>query len=240
MSTEALLDIRGLCTGYSDAEVLHDVDLTVGAGEIVAVLGANGVGKSTLNRTISGVVRAWSGTIRFGGVAIEREKPAAIVARGLIHVPEGRQVFPSLSVLENLEMGAYTAAGRARWQQSLELILHLFPVLAERRRQAAGTLSGGEQQMLAIGRGLASAPKLLMLDEPSMGLAPTVADMIFERIEQIHRDHGLTVLLVEQRVAEALESCDLGYVLETGRVVMQGTHETLMADQRVKTAYLGL
>ena len=145
-----------------------------------------------------------------------------------------------MTVLENLEMGAYTEAGRKRWRESLELVLQLFPVLGERRAQLAGTLSGGEQQMLAIGRGLASAPKLLMLDEPSMGLAPAVADTIFDRIQQIHREHGVTVLLVEQRVAEALESCDLGYVLETGRVVMQGTHDALIADERVKKAYLGL
>jgi branched-chain amino acid transport system ATP-binding protein len=145
-----------------------------------------------------------------------------------------------MTVMENLEMGAYTRNGRARWREALPMILALFPVLKERREQLAGTLSGGEQQMLAIGRGLASAPELLMLDEPSMGLAPTVVDAIFERIHQIHREHGITILLVEQRVAEALESCDRGYVLETGRVIMQGTHNELMSDARVKRAYLGL
>src|SRR5690349_4567500 len=153
MSTEALLDIRGLCTGYGDTEVLHDIDLAVGAGEIVAVLGANGVGKSTLNRTISGVVRAGSGTIRFGGVAIEREKPAAIVARGLIHVPEGRRIFPNLSVQENLDLGSYRR-GAARRAANRARVLEIFPRLRQRRAQRAGTLSGGEQQMLAIGRGL--------------------------------------------------------------------------------------
>ena len=235
-----MLQIASLEVAYGGLRALDRVSIAVGQGQFVAVVGPNGAGKTTLFRAISGTVRPVGGSILYEGNDLAAVPAAQRPHLGIAHVPEGRQVFPSLSVLENLEMGAYTAAGRARWQQSLELILHLFPVLAERRRQAAGTLSGGEQQMLAIGRGLASAPKLLMLDEPSMGLAPTVADMIFERIEQIHRDHGLTVLLVEQRVAEALESCDLGYVLETGRVVMQGTHETLMADQRVKTAYLGL
>jgi branched-chain amino acid transport system ATP-binding protein len=166
--------------------------------------------------------------------------PGERAQHGIAHVPEGRQVFASMTVMENLEMGAYTRSGRARWRELLPMILALFPVLAERREQLAGTLSGGEQQMLAIGRGLASAPELLMLDEPSMGLAPTVVDAIFERIHQIHREHRITILLVEQRVAEALESCDRGYVLETGRVVMQGTHNELMADARVKRAYLGM
>jgi len=166
--------------------------------------------------------------------------PARRARLGIAHVPEGRQVFASMTVMENLEMGAFAGAGRVRWAELLPTILDLFPVLAERRDQLAGTLSGGEQQMLAIGRGLASAPELLMLDEPSMGLAPTVVDAIFERVHQIHRQHGITVLLVEQRVAEALESCDLGYVLETGRVVLKGSHDMLMSDARVKRAYLGL
>jgi branched-chain amino acid transport system ATP-binding protein len=154
-------------------------------------------------------------------------------------VPEGRQVFASMTVMENLEMGAYTRKGQARWSESLPMILQLFPILAERRDQLAGTLSGGEQQMLAIGRGLASAPELLMLDEPSMGLAPAIVDAIFERIQLIHKN-GLTILLVEQRVAEALETCDHGYVLETGRVSMEGNHKTLMSDERVRRAYLGM
>ena len=187
MFTEALLDIRGLCTGYSDAEVLHDVDLTVGAGEIVAVLGANGVGKSTLNRTISGVVRAWSGTIRFGGVAIEREKPAAIVARGLIHVPEGRRIFPNLSVQENLDLGSYRRAA-ARRAANRARVFEIFPRLHQRRSQRAGTLSGGEQQMLAIGRGLMAEPTLLILDEPSLGLSPLMVEELFALVARIHDD----------------------------------------------------
>jgi branched-chain amino acid transport system ATP-binding protein len=166
--------------------------------------------------------------------------PAERARLGIAHVPEGRQVFASMTVMENLEMGAFAARGRARFGDVLPGILELFPILAERRAQLAGTLSGGEQQMLAIGRGLASAPELLMLDEPSMGLAPTVVDAIFERVQQVHEQHGITILLVEQRVAEALESCDLGYVLETGRVVLQGSHDALMADARVKRAYLGM
>jgi branched-chain amino acid transport system ATP-binding protein len=159
---------------------------------------------------------------------------------GIAHVPEGRKVFPSLSVFENLEMGAYTAAGQRDWKTNIERIFAWFPVLAERREQLAGTLSGGEQQMLAIGRGLASSPKLLMLDEPSMGLAPAIADFIFERLTEIRRQSDLTILLVEQRVAEALETADIGYVLETGRVVLQGDNRTLRADDRVRQAYLGM
>jgi branched-chain amino acid transport system ATP-binding protein len=168
-------------------------------------------------------------------------RPASARAHlGIAHVPEGRQVFRTLSVRENLEMGAYPSTGRAQFAQTLERIHTLFPILAERAGQLAGTLSGGEQQMLAIGRGLASAPRLLMLDEPSMGLAPAVAETIFERIEQIHKEDGLAVLLVEQRVAEALELSDHGYVLETGRMVLDGPYQRLLADDRVRRSYLGL
>jgi branched-chain amino acid transport system ATP-binding protein len=155
-------------------------------------------------------------------------------------VPEGRQVFASMTVMENLEMGALTKRGRARWRQLLPTIFELFPILSQRRDQLAGTLSGGEQQMLAIGRGLTSAPDLLMLDEPSMGLAPAVVDSIFDRIQLIHREQGLTILLVEQRVAEALELCDRGYVLETGSVLLQGLHDSLISNERVRRAYLGM
>jgi branched-chain amino acid transport system ATP-binding protein len=165
--------------------------------------------------------------------------PPARAHFGISHVPEGRQVFASMTVMENLEMGAYPQTGRMNFKRNVERIFSLFPVLAERRSQAAGTLSGGEQQMLAIGRGIASSPRLLMLDEPSMGLAPVVADLIFERIAELHRD-GLTILLVEQRVAEAVQSCDFGYVLEAGRVVLEGTHQTLLADDRIRSVYLGL
>jgi branched-chain amino acid transport system ATP-binding protein len=219
---------------------LSDVSLDVERGQFVAVVGPNGAGKSTLFKTISGTVAPVSGEVICNGRNLLALPAAERAHFGIAHVPEGRQVFASMSVMENLEMGAYTRNGRIRREETLPAIFELFPVLAERRNQLAGTLSGGEQQMLAIGRGLASAPDLLMLDEPSMGLAPAVVDAIFERIRQIHRDRGLTVLLVEQRVVEALESCDHGYVLETGRVVLRGPRDAIMSDARVRRAYLGI
>jgi branched-chain amino acid transport system ATP-binding protein len=219
---------------------LTDVSLDVEQGEFVAVVGPNGAGKSTLFKTISGTVSPAAGEIIYKGKNLLETPPAERAQAGIAHVPEGRQVFASMTVMENLEMGAYTRNGRARWLEVRPTILNLFPVLAERANQLAGTLSGGEQQMLAIGRGLASAPELLMLDEPSMGLAPAVVDAIFERIQAVHRRHGLTVLLVEQRVVEALEACDRGYVLETGRVALSGARDTLMTDPRVRRAYLGM
>jgi branched-chain amino acid transport system ATP-binding protein len=235
-----VLKIRSLDVAYGGLKALSGVSLDVEQGEFVAVVGPNGAGKSTLFKAVSGTVPPAGGAITYKGVDLLAVPPAERAQRGIAHVPEGRQVFASMTVMENLEMGAYTRNGRARWRELLPTILALFPVLEERREQLAGTLSGGEQQMLAIGRGLASAPELLLLDEPSMGLAPAVVDAIFERIHQIHRDHGLTILLVEQRVAEALESCDRGYVLETGRVVMTGKHDELVSDARVKRAYLGM
>ncbi|HWV81807.1 MAG TPA: ABC transporter ATP-binding protein [Hyphomicrobiaceae bacterium] len=235
-----MLSIRSLDVAYGGLRALSDVSLEVARGQFVAVVGANGAGKTTLFKTISGTVSPVSGAITYNGRDLLAVPAAERAQLGIAHVPEGRQVFASMTVMENLEMGAYTKAGRGRWAQSLPMILELFPVLAERREQLAGTLSGGEQQMLAIGRGLASAPELLMLDEPSMGLAPAVVDLIFERIHQVHREQGLTILLVEQRAAEALESCDRGYVLETGRVVLEGPHDKLMADPRVRQAYLGM
>ena len=235
-----MLKIQSLSVAYGGLQALSEVSLEVERGQFVAVVGPNGAGKSTLFKAISGTVAPVSGEISYNGRNLLAVAPAERAQLGIAHVPEGRQVFASLTVRENLEMGAYTRNGRARWNELLPAIFALFPVLAERRDQLAGTLSGGEQQMLAIGRGLASGPELLMLDEPSMGLAPTIVDAIFERIQQVHRDHGLTILLVEQRVAEALESCDRGYVLETGRVVLQGPHDALMSDARVRRAYLGM
>ena len=235
-----MLEVEGLTVAYGGLKALSDVSLTVGEGQFIAIVGPNGAGKTTLFKTISGTVTPVSGAIRYDGHDLLRVPAARRARLGIAHIPEGRQVFPSLTVLENLEMGAYAAGGREPWAQSLERIFALFPVLSERRHQPAGTLSGGEQQMLAIGRGIASSPRLLMLDEPSMGLAPAVADLIFERIEALHREHRLTVLLVEQRVAEALQSCDVGYVLGTGRIVMQGAREALLADDRVRRAYLGM
>jgi branched-chain amino acid transport system ATP-binding protein len=235
-----VLQVESLSVAYGGARALSDVSLSVGAGQFVAIVGPNGAGKTTLFKAISGTVAPLSGRILYDGRDLATVPPAQRARLGIAHVPEGRQVFKSMTVLENLEMGAYLPAGRAAWQRNLERILTLFPVLADRRTQLAGTLSGGEQQMVAIGRGLASSPKLLLLDEPSLGLAPTVADQIFERIEEIHRQDKLATLLVEQRVVEALHSCDVGYVLETGRVVMEGSNETLLADDRVRKAYLGM
>ena len=235
-----MLEIQGLTAGYTSVPVLRDVSIQVQEGQFVAVVGPNGAGKSTLFKTISGVVQPSAGVIRFNGMDIGSVAPPKRPHLGIAHVPEGRQVFPSLTVMENLELGAVTPSGQKNWQANRERILRWLPRLAERADQMAGTLSGGEQQMLAIGRGLASEPKLLMLDEPSMGLAPVMADFIFERLIEIRRDTGLTVLLVEQRVAEALESADYGYVLEAGRVVLEGTHEVLKSDDRVRKAYLGM
>jgi branched-chain amino acid transport system ATP-binding protein len=235
-----MLSIERLNVAYGGLRALADVSISVGEGKFVAIVGPNGAGKTTLFKAISGVVPPLAGRITFDGRDLLAVPPARRAHLGIAHVPEGRQVFKTLTVLENLEMGAVPERGRAEWARNLEQIFALFPVLKERSDQPAGTLSGGEQQMLAIGRGLASSPRLLMLDEPSMGLAPMLADQIFDRIEEIHRQAGVTVLLVEQRVAEALSSCDYGYVLESGRLVLEGRHEALLADERVKRAYLGM
>ncbi|HVC63414.1 MAG TPA: ABC transporter ATP-binding protein [Acetobacteraceae bacterium] len=235
-----MLEVRNLSVAYGGLRALTDVSLTVAEGQFVTVVGPNGAGKSTLFKAICGIVPPLQGSISFRGIDLRARAPSERAHLGIAHVPEGRQVFKTLTVRENLEMGAYTKTGRAQWRHTLERIHALFPILHERAYQLAGTLSGGEQQMVAVGRGLASAPKLLMLDEPSMGLAPAVADMIFERISQIHREDGVTILLVEQRVAEALELSDHGYVLETGHVVLDGPYETLLADDRVRRSYLGL
>ena len=235
-----MLKIRSLNVAYGGLKALNDVSLDVEEGQFVTVVGPNGAGKTTLFKTISGVVAPVSGEIIYRGQNLLAVPPEQRAMLGIAHVPEGRQVFASMTVMENLEMGALTKKGRARWHQLLPAILELFPILSQRRDQLAGTLSGGEQQMLAIGRGLASAPDLLMLDEPSMGLAPAVVDSIFDRIQLIHREQGLTILLVEQRVAEALEFCDHGYVLETGSMVLQGAHDTLVSNELVRRAYLGM
>ena len=235
-----MLEIADLHAGYGSVPVLSAVTLRVKAGEFAAIVGPNGAGKTTLFKTVSGIVRPSTGSIRFEGRDLLAVVPSARAHLGIAHIPEGRQVFPSLTVLENLEMGAYTEAGRRAWKENLERIYSWFPVLAERAKAHAGALSGGQQQMLAIARGLASSPKLLMLDEPSMGLAPAAADEIFERIVSIHSGSGLTVLLVEQRVAEALHFADRGYVLEAGRVVLEGSHDELKSNDRIRQAYLGM
>jgi branched-chain amino acid transport system ATP-binding protein len=234
-----VLEVVDLCVTYGGLQALSGVSLKVGDGQFVAIVGPNGAGKTTLFKAISGTVPAAGGAIRYDGRNLLAVPPAARAHLGIAHVPEGRQPFNSMTVLENLEMGAY-AAGRRQTRQPFERVFTLFPVLRERRDQIAGTLSGGEQQMLAIGRGIASMPRLLMLDEPSMGLAPAVADAIFERIAELHRRDGLTILLVEQRVAEAVQSCDFGYVLQTGRVVLEGSSAALLQDDRIRTVYLGM
>ncbi len=235
-----MLTIDGPTAGYSAVPVLEGVSIAVATGQFVAIVGPNGAGKTTLFKAISGVVAPSAGSIRFEGTDLLAMPAWRRPHLGIAHVPEGRQVFPSLTVLENLAMGTFTEAGQRRWKQTIDAIFGWLPALAGRRHQLAGTLSGGEQQMLAIGRGLASSPKLLMLDEPSMGLAPSTADFIFERLIDIRRQSGLAILLVEQRVAEALEAADQSYVLEAGRVVLAGNHRTLRADDRIRQAYLGM
>src|SRR5262245_54964148 len=234
-----MLAVEALDVTYGGLRALSGVSLNVEAGQFVAIVGPNGAGKTTLFKAISGTVPPAGGRIRFEERDLLGIAPAERAHLGIAHVPEGRQVFNSMTVMENLEMGAHARAGRRDWARNLERIFALFPILRERSDQLAGTLSGGEQQMLAIGRGIASSPRLLMLDEPSMGLAPAVADLIVERIAELHRD-GLTILLVEQRVAEAVQACDFGYVLETGRVVLSGSHNTLLADDRIRSVYLGM
>lgn len=235
-----MLRINELSVSYGHIRALAGISMEVKAGTFVAIVGANGAGKSTLFKAISGTVSIASGQLTFDGHDLSKIAPAVRAQMGIAHVPEGRQVFRSLTVLENLEMGAQTLHARQAFKASLDQIYTLFPRLAERPTQLAGTLSGGEQQMVAIARGLASKPKLLMLDEPSMGLAPAVADAIFERIEQVHRENSMTVLLVEQRVAEALHSCSYGYVLESGRIALEGAQDVLISNPRIKQAYLGM
>ncbi|MWD26527.1 ATP-binding cassette domain-containing protein [Aquicoccus sp. SCR17] len=235
-----MLEIRDIAAGYGGVIALDGVDASVSEGEFVSIVGPNGAGKTTLFKVIAGTVPARRGEILFEGQDLLAVPAHRRPHLGIAHVPEGRQVFPTLTVEDNLALGAYTEAGRRDWAQNIEYILRLFPILDERRKQQAGTLSGGQQQMLAIARGLASSPKLLMLDEPSMGLAPAVADSIFEAVVEIRKERALTVLLVEQRAMEALESCDHGYVLETGRVALAGRQEELLSDDRVRQAYLGM
>ena len=236
--SERLLAVSGLRAGYGPTEILRGVDLTVGEGEIVAVLGSNGTGKSTLNRTISGVMRATHGTIQFLGAAIEQEPPKAIVARGLIHVPEGRRIFPNLTVRENLDLGAYRRA-RARRGTNRSRVFSIFPRLAERQAQRAGTLSGGEQQMLAIGRGLMAEPRLLILDEPSLGLSPLLVEELFALIKTINAE-GIAILLVEQNVVQSLEVAQRAYILDNGRFVLEGSAADIRNDPILKRTYLGM
>jgi branched-chain amino acid transport system ATP-binding protein len=233
-----MLEVRDLVAGYGLTRVLEGVSLTVRAGGITAVLGANGAGKTTLNMALSGLVKPRSGQVVFEGEDITGADPAAIVARGLIQVPEGRKIFPNLGVRENLELGSYARAkpNRAR---NLERVFEIFPRLKERSGQAAGTLSGGEQQMLAIGRGMMAEPRLLILDEPSLGLSPLLVEEMFSLVRRLHGE-GLAILLVEQNVAQSLEIADRAHVLENGVFALSGDAATLRADPALRRAYLGL
>ena len=235
---EPILIVSGVHAGYGGAEILHGLDLAVGHGEIVAILGSNGAGKSTLNRAISGLLPISRGSIIFAGRALENEPPASIVARGLIHVPEGRRIFPNLTVRENLDLGSYRRA-RARRAENRRRVLALFPRLAERQSQLAGTLSGGEQQMLAIGRALMAEPRLLILDEPSLGLSPLMVEQLFSLIRGINAE-GIAVLLVEQNVMQSLELAQRAYVLENGAVVVEGSARDVRSNPALNRAYLGM
>ena len=237
MSTLLLVD--GIEVGYGDLTAVGDVSLEVREGEAVALIGANGAGKTTTLRAVSGLLPLRRGRIEFEGQRLDGLTSAQIVARGIAHVPEGRQLFPTMTVLENLELGARTRASRSRRDESLGRVFDLFPRLRERSEQLAGTLSGGEQQMCAIGRGLMACPRLLMLDEPSLGLAPVMVKAIFEDLGRINVQ-GLTILLVEQNVLRSLQLAHRGYVLENGRVTRSGTGPELLASGHIKQAYLGL
>ena len=234
----ALLSVEALRSGYGRVEVLRGVDLQVRAGETVALLGSNGAGKSTLNHTLCGLVPAWRGRVSFDGADLTRARSREVVRAGLIQVPEGRRVFPNLSVRENLELGSY-ARGRERRAANLAKVFEVFPKLRDRERQRAGTLSGGEQQMLAIGRGLMAEPKLLILDEPSLGLSPLLVEEMFALIGRLH-EQGLSVLLVEQNVGQSLAIADRAYVLENGAIRFSGTPAELLGSPELKRAYLGV
>jgi branched-chain amino acid transport system ATP-binding protein len=235
----SLLEIEKIDAFYGDVQVIFELSLRVEKGEVVSIIGGNGSSKSTLLRTVSGLMQATAGRISFEGRDIHREPPENIVTHGIIHVPEGRRLFPLMSVKDNLLVGAYNKRARPDVEKTLKEVYHLLPRLAERENQLAMTLSGGEQQMVAIGRGLMSKPHLLMLDEPSLGLAPILIKDIFETVRKI-ADQGTTVLMVEQDVRHSLSLSDRGYVLEHGRVVMEGKASDLIDDPHIRTAYLGM
>jgi branched-chain amino acid transport system ATP-binding protein len=235
---EPVLSVEGLVAGYGAVEILHGVDLSVSAGETVSIIGPNGAGKSTVLKSVMGFLKPLKGTIRFGRSDITGLRPDVVVRRGIGYVPQGRVVFPRMTVQENLEMGGYTVADKRRRGEVMERVFAFFPRLAERRRQAAATLSGGEQQMLAIGRGLMTEPRLILMDEPSLGLAPRFVDMVFEKLLEL-RQQGPTVLLVEQNAARALAISDRAYVLELGNNRFKGRGRELLEDPRVRQLYLG-
>jgi branched-chain amino acid transport system ATP-binding protein len=234
-----MLEVKDINTGYGNIQVLWDVSLKVDRGEIVALVGANGAGKTTTLKTVAGLLKQNAGDITFEERRIDDLPPHRIVSQGLALVPEGRRVFPYMTVKENLEMGAYTVTKSEDVQKNLEWVYSLFPKLKERQSQLAGTFSGGEQQMLVIGRALMSGPKFLMLDEPSLGLQPTIVTAVFESLERLHGE-GVTILLVEQNVRKSLEIARRAYVMEHGRIVMSGESKDLLQDEGVKKAYLGI
>jgi branched-chain amino acid transport system ATP-binding protein len=235
----SFLDVRNIDVSYGDVQVIYDLSLKIEEGEVVSIIGGNGSGKSTLLRTISGLMQPDRGEITFSGRAIHRAQPEEIVEAGIIHVPEGRRLFSLMTVLDNLVVGAHNSRARGHVSETLEKVYGLLPRLKERQNQTAMTLSGGEQQMVAIGRGLMARPKLLMLDEPSLGLAPILIKSIFETVRMI-ADQGTTVLLVEQDVKHSLSLSDRGYVLEHGRIALEGEAAVLLNDPHIKTAYLGI
>lgn len=235
-----MLKVDNIDVSYGDVQVLFDVSLDIKAGELVAVIGANGAGKTTLLRTISGILTPQKGSIKFEDKVISTQPPNKTVAAGIIQVPEGRLLFPHMTVRENLKMGAYLTNNKETVNERLEMVNEMFPRLKEREKQLAGTLSGGEQQMLAVGRGLMAGPRLLMLDEPSLGLAPKLVQQIFDLVQQIKQDLGVTVLLVEQNVRHSCEISDRAFVLENGKVVLQGPGSKMLENDHVREAYLGL
>jgi branched-chain amino acid transport system ATP-binding protein len=234
-----MLEVSRIDVFYGEVPALKGVTLEVLDGESITVIGANGAGKSTILKTISGLLRPQTGSIRFDGQELNHLPPYDITALGIAHIPEGRRVFPELTVLENLEIGAYLPAAKSKRRESLSWVFEIFPILRERANQLGGTLSGGEQQMLAIARGLMLRPRLLMLDEPSLGLAPIMAETTFEKIDEIHKQ-GISILLVEQNVVRALTLVQRGYILGNGQIVLQGKADELMANEQVKDAYLGI
>ena len=234
-----MLEIKNIVTGYGDMKVLDGVSLTVGSGETVALVGSNGAGKTTLLRAISGLIPVWSGSIKFAGEEITKLPAYELPARGIAHIPQGRGVLGQLSVFDNLLLGAYIPSAKARRAETLEKVFTLFPILQEKKNQLGSSLSGGQQQMLAIGRALMSHPKLLILDEPSLGLAPIVVESVFKIIKDISAQ-GVSILLIEQNLVEALAVSSRGYVIETGRIVLEGTSEDLSHNEKVRAAYLGI
>jgi branched-chain amino acid transport system ATP-binding protein len=236
---ETLLEIKNLESFYGPIMAIRGVSLSVGKGQIVTVLGANGAGKSTLLKTISGIMDPEKGQVIFEGREIQGLEPHKIVRAGIVHVPEGREVFPLLTVDENLSLGAYTRRDKTEIERDRQMVFDYFPILAERRAQEAGTLSGGQQQMLAIGRGLMLRPKIMLLDEPSLGLSPILVQEIFAILRRLNKDEGVTMMLVEQNAKVALELADMGYVMEIGRIVMDGSADRLMQSEDIKAFYLG-